>query len=115
VLQVFYGSATADVRQHRLAYYFRGQQGGGVRVLCRGDAQEGHWNSEDFEASARCILADCLDPRGRHAHCLQQRVHKVVSRDDDLDAGQGGNLWASEREARQYLGRGDMWLSMKYI
>jgi hypothetical protein len=40
---------------------------------------------------------------------MQHRLRKIVSGDDDLDAGQGGNLRASEREeARQYLGRGDM-------
>jgi hypothetical protein len=106
---VFYGSAAAEERQKRPAYDFPGQQGGGVRGLRGAVLQVGNWNPEDIRVSARCILADCLDQHGRHAHCLQHRFHKVVSGDDDLDAGQGGNLRPSEREeARQYFGHGDM-------
>jgi hypothetical protein len=109
VLQVFYGSATAEERQKRPAYNFRGKQGGDVRGLRRGVLQEAHWNPEDIRVLARCVPADCLDPRGRHAHCMQHRMGKVVSGDDDLDAGQGGNLRSSERkDVRQYLGRGDV-------
>jgi hypothetical protein len=109
VLQAFWVFATANERQKSAAYNVRVS----TAVVFKGHTAEscrkGSSILKILKYPVHCIRADCLDPRGRHAHCMQHRLRKIASGDDDLDAGQGDNLRASERdEARQYLGRGDM-------